>query len=422
MEQVMSVSGSDSQLAELRRQNEELRRQNDELRRQNDELRDRVGRLEGELSYERAFLRQMVDKLPIAFSYVDRDLTYRMNNRLHSTVIGVEAHDMIGRSIYDALPGLRGQTDTLYHKVLRSGEPLAFNDFTLRVVRDGQEVVTFWDVTYVPVFRQDTGETDGLLVLGLDVTKRHEIEALQREQIERLQEIDRIKGDFLNAATHELRTPVSAIMGYAEFLLDRFGGPLTDEQLDFVTQIERGAKRLARLVDDLLDFAKLEAGRFALSIQETDLVGLLREEIACCRPLAAEAEVELVLSDGVEALALPIDPHRIGQVVLNIVGNAIKFSPKGAKVLIVVEDGAQEAVVSVQDSGIGIAEDDLAKIFDKFFQVDRTLRRMRGGVGLGLAISKALVEAHGGRIWAQSELGVGSTFSFSLPKAPGLLA
>ncbi|MBU6428017.1 MAG: hypothetical protein KGR26_03320, partial [Cyanobacteria bacterium REEB65] len=109
---------------------------------------------------------------------------------------------------------------------------------------------------------------------------------------------------------------------------------------------------------------------------------------------------------------------RTGQVFLNLVGNAIKFSNPGGRVRVWVEDRPDEAVVSVQDSGIGIAPEDIAKIFDKFYQVDRGLRRVRGGVGLGLAISRALVEEHGGRIWVESQLGLGSTFSFALPKKP----
>ncbi|MBU6428129.1 MAG: PAS domain-containing protein, partial [Cyanobacteria bacterium REEB65] len=312
----MSISASDLdlQLAELRRQCAELVLANAKLQRENVELSDLVGRLEEKLRNERAFLRRMVDHLPIAYSYLDRDLVYRMNNSLHSAVLGIPAEQILDRPIFEVLPWLRDQTENIYQQVLRTGEPARFTDFRMTVHRNGQELETYWDLNYIPVYREGYDGVDGLLFLGLDVTKRHEIERLQREQIEHLREIDRIKGDFVNAASHELRTPVSAIMGYAEFLLDQIGGQLTSQQQDFVAHIERGAKRLARLIDDLLDFAKLEAGSFVLSIQEADLVGLIAQELACCWPIAAEAGVELEHDVQAAVLALPLDPHRTGQV------------------------------------------------------------------------------------------------------------
>jgi|GEM_PF-1897672 len=248
-----------------------------------------------------------------------------------------------------------------------------------------------------------------------DISDRRQMEAMLREQNMRLMELDRLKGDFINAASHELRTPLTSIKGYAEFLEDEVGGPLTGDQLAFVCQIQEGAKRLQRIIDDMLDFARLEAGTFTLLLQEADLGDVVAQEVSSMRPQVAESRVTLEVHRPEAPVWVRVDARRIGQVLLNLLSNAIKFTPAGGKVVVRVILAEERVRVEVQDTGIGIAPAHVTRLFEKFYQVDPSTTRQHGGAGLGLAISKALMEAHEGAIGVSSTLGRGSTFWLELP-------
>ena len=232
-----------------------------------------------------------------------------------------------------------------------------------------------------------------------------------------LREADRLQREFLNAASHELRTPLTTITGYAEFLEEAVAGPLTSRQAEYVGQIQRGAGRLSRLVDDMLDFAVLESGQFALAPQAADLGAIARAELEGLRPLARERQVRLELDLPAEPLPVRVDPLRLGQVITNLVGNGLKFTPAGGAVRVTARALGGTVRVEVIDEGIGIAPEHVPHLFTKFFRVDPSSTRASGGAGLGLAISRALVEAHGGRIGVASTPGKGSTFWFELPRA-----
>lgn len=240
----------------------------------------------------------------------------------------------------------------------------------------------------------------------------------QRAQIEHLQQVDALKVDFLNAVSHELRTPLSSILGYAEFLEDEMGGELTPEQRKYVAGISNGADRLRHLVDDLLDFARLEAGTFRMAPQEVDLHQVVDMALRSLEPQVASAGVSLETDLPPGPLNVRIDPARVEQIILNLVGNSIKFTTTGGHIKVSLKRQNDELILAVQDTGIGIAADCLPRIFEKFFQVDPSMTRTRGGAGLGLSIAKALAEAHGGRIQAESTPGEGSTFWFTLPMLP----
>lgn len=245
------------------------------------------------------------------------------------------------------------------------------------------------------------------------VARKADLEAAVRE----LQALSKLKNQFVSSVSHELRTPLSSIVGYSEFLEEEIGGNLSDEQKVFVREIREGAGRLARLVDDLLDFARLEGLSFSLSCQPDDLNRVLGEVVSSLEPQAHQAGVSLQLEAAKELPIFAFDRRRIGQVAINLVGNALKFTPRGGKVVVSVSRDEHAARIVVRDTGIGIAPGDLPKLFQKFYQVDPSNTRERGGVGLGLSISKALVEAHGGQIGVLSQPGVGTTFWFSLPLA-----
>jgi signal transduction histidine kinase len=225
----------------------------------------------------------------------------------------------------------------------------------------------------------------------------------------------RLKREFVSVVSHELRTPLSSVLGYAEFLEDELAGPLNADQKAFVSHIQDGTRRLQRLVDDLLDFSALEGGSLRLERRSVDVREKLTAALESMRPQAQKAGITLVEAVPPSPIPMVLDPGRLEQVLINLIGNAIKFTPAGGTITVRVSSLPQELRVEVRDSGIGIPADQLSRVFERFFQVDSTTTRERNGVGLGLAISKAIVEAHGGRIGCYSQEGRGSTFWFSLP-------
>jgi PAS domain S-box-containing protein len=315
------------------------------------------------------------------------------------------------RAFLDHVPP--GEREGVKVKLLssaKSGEPYGCEHRIVR--RDGEVRVV---LCTAQALRDSTGIPYAMVGTTQDITERKALEEALRAQNDQLLELDRLKSSFVNSVTHELRTPLTSIMGYAEFLEDEVAGALNPDQHAFVTQIQRGAGRLGNLVDDLLDFARLQSGAFKLLIREVDLAEKLAETLDALYPQAQEAQVALGHELCADLPAFRGDPERIGQVLTNLIGNAIKFTPPGGHVDVAasVSDGAIR--VEVRDTGIGISPQHQAKLFQKFFQIDPSTTREKGGAGLGLSISKALVEAHGGQIGVTSVLGEGSCFWFSLP-------
>jgi signal transduction histidine kinase len=182
-----------------------------------------------------------------------------------------------------------------------------------------------------------------------------------------------------------------------------------------VAMVQRAGERMNRLIQDLLDVKRMESGNLAVERMPVSPAALLSEGTESLRPIASAAGLTLKLDVPAELPAVPADRHRVHQVLSNLVGNAIKFTPRGGAIVVRGEDAPGEILVAVEDSGAGIPAEQLPHIFSQFWQGARTDRR---GIGLGLAIAKGIVEAHGGRIWVESTLGAGSTFFFTLPKAP----
>lgn len=265
----------------------------------------------------------------------------------------------------------------------------------------------------------DDDELKFLDAVGLQLAMRIKLGRQNEElvrQIDDLKAAERAKASFLNAASHELRTPLSSIKGYAEFLEDELVGPLSHQQAEFVREIGLGADRLRRIVDDILDYARLEAGSFRLQVQQCDLSAVVGGVLSSLQPQMRAGRIKVQRAIPRSPVPIVIDPHRVGQVVLNLVGNAAKFTPPGGKIRVAVRPFRSAVMVEVADTGIGIEGRHLPRLFDRFYQADASLTRERGGAGLGLAIAKGLVEAHGGEIGVESKVGRGSKFWFTLPR------
>jgi signal transduction histidine kinase len=230
-----------------------------------------------------------------------------------------------------------------------------------------------------------------------------------------LKELDRLKSNFIATMSHELRTPLTSVIGYSEMMLEGLGGPLTSEQREYLAIIMEKGENLLQLITSILDISKIEAGRTRLVIAEVDVGQVLRDAVATVLPLARKKGVKVVW----EPSPLPrihCDRDKVRQCIVNLVNNAVKFTPAGGQVTVDARPLQGERVaLQVADTGIGIAPDHLARVFDVFYQVDGSSTREYGGAGLGLAIVKSYVEAHGGEVKVESAPGKGSTFTVVLP-------
>jgi two-component system phosphate regulon sensor histidine kinase PhoR len=230
----------------------------------------------------------------------------------------------------------------------------------------------------------------------------------------RLKQLERTREEFVANVSHELRTPLSLIKGYVETLLD---GAKDNPEVEtrFLETIQRNAERLQFLIEDLLTISELESGRIKMNLQQVQLHPLVDKILDDLRPQARTRKV--TLTNEVPELAAQADADRLQQVLANIVGNAIKYGRLEGQVTVSAQNGDGEMIqVCVQDDGPGIPADALERVFERFYRVDKARSREQGGTGLGLSIVKHIVQSHGGKVWAKSELGKGAAFYFTLPK------
>jgi PAS domain S-box-containing protein len=278
------------------------------------------------------------------------------------------------------LKNMRGQPDKTELTIIR---------------KDGREVIL--ELSTRPIWQG--GQIVGIQGIGRDITERKELE--------------RLKSDFISTVSHELRTPLTSIKGYVDLVLAGDVGPLTPEQKEFLTIVSQNTTRLTELINDLLEIERLESGKIEFEFAELDLAEVL-ENVARSLHVNAEQKGLEFLTEIPSGLKVRGDRERLAQVFLNLLSNAIKYTPAGTVELRAhQEDDA--VVVEVRDTGIGLSESDLQKLFQKFFRSDNPYVRKVGGTGLGLSIAKAIVERHGGTITVTSQLGQGSTFTVRLP-------
>ena len=252
----------------------------------------------------------------------------------------------------------------------------------------------------------------GGFALRLSAARRDRAELLHREN-ERLVELDRMKEEFVASVSHELRTPLTSIRGYLELVLE---ADPTPEQAEYLSVIDRNADRLLDLINDLLDVAQAENGRLVLNLEPVDLASIVTDAVAGQRPSAVARKIELGLDVVEQEARVSADRKRIGQVVDNLLSNALKFTPDGGSVDVRLVRQNGHARLDVSDTGIGIPEAEQARLFERFFRTEAASGQSFQGTGLGLAISKAIVEAHGGQIAVTSAEGLGTTFSVLLPR------
>jgi PAS domain S-box-containing protein len=367
------------------------------------------------LARQKAFAERVIENVTSGICYLDRDLIYRVANPIYCRFLQMDREQIIDRYLFDVVPGGEETIEPIFRRALDHGEATYVQALPFAYLTpDGTQRQTYWDATYLPMTAPDTGETGGVLVVANEISDRLEAERLKAERIVALEEANRHKEQFLSILSHELRTPINAIMGFASVLSDGVLGELSERQQEGMDRIMDGADRMLALVSDLLDMSRIQAGQFSVTFGRVNLAEVCRDAIEALRPLADRQGLTVVDETVAAASAVRGDAQRLEQVVMNLLSNAIKFTPPGGTVTLRTRLEGDHVRVEVADTGVGIPPAEQARIFEAFTQVDMSYTRRAGGSGLGLTISRSLIEAHGGQIGVESEPGGGSTFWFTL--------
>jgi PAS domain S-box-containing protein len=337
---------------------------------------------------------------------------------------GYQEHEILGRHFsvfYSAEDRAAGKPDAVLATVLREGR---FEEESWRIRKDGSR---FWANVVITALRDQKGAVTGFAKVTRDLTAKRAAEenqkALVREQLAReaaelarkeMERVDRAKDEFLATMSHELRTPLNAIAGWTSILRKK---PREESKLDRGLEvIERNAKAQTRLVSDLLDLSRVVNGKLRLQVIKTEVLPAIFAAADVVRPAADGKGVRLVVDVDPHIGSTMADPDRLQQIVWNLLSNAVRFTPRGGRVTVTCDRAAAGIQICVRDTGIGIAVEHLPHVFERFTQVDSSTTRSQGGLGLGLAIVRHLVEAHGGFAEVHSEgLGRGATFTVCLP-------
>lgn len=274
--------------------------------------------------------------------------------------------------------------------------------------------IAFFNTSIVPV-KDEKGNVIQLWGTIQDITERRKAEETRIENL-RLEAADKAKGEFLANMSHELRTPLNAIIGFSDVLSLEIGGSLNEKQKDYVNDIHNAGEHLLLIINDILDLSKVEAGEMDLVLEKFTVNELLEETITLIKNKAIKNHIDIIRDIDPQLEFIEGDKTKVKQVLFNLLSNAVKFSREvGGTLTIKANKEGDMAQISVSDTGIGIKEENVGKLFHKFEQLESGITRKYGGTGLGLAITKQLVELHGGKIRAESKYGEGSTFTFTLP-------
>jgi PAS domain S-box-containing protein len=357
-----------------------------------------------ELAREKAYIENLVENAGdaiVSTDNADRVLTW---NRAAEVIFGYRKDEAVGGSFSMVMPPERSRELEEIRLKLEVSGPMR-NLETRRRRKDG----TVFDVVLaVSPIKDEGGRMIGSLHIVKDITEKNRYER-------RLKELDRMKSDFVSSVSHELRTPLTAIKGSVDNMVDGILGPVTEKQARYLARINANADRLARLISDLLDLSKIEAGKIDLKPAVVDVNTIVNEVADSLRGIAADKLIRIE-SNGAEPVQVWADRDKVLQILTNLIGNAVKFTPSHGRVGVAAKaDEAGWVKIAVEDSGPGIPEEEAGKIFDKFYQAQQPNKVSVKGTGLGLAISKSLVELHGGKIGYERGAEGGSVFSFTLP-------
>jgi len=407
---------------------ENIRQKKEELRFLSDSLETTVGERTAELRATTSFLNTVLDSASRHFIIASgEDGVVLSFNRGAELAFGLTAEDVISNQrfgdLFEALPGVDDSMENLFERCRAQGSL----ELELKGCRPNGRFVA--RVALSPLRGAGMPGSSGLVIVGLDITHERELEKKNQAYIRQIEmanldlrrkndqilEANQLKTAFLANMSHELRTPLNAIIGYADLLDQGIYGDLAPRQQPAVEGISTRAQDLLRLINDILDLAKIESGRMDLLLETIQLEELMEEVVETAQVLAIDKPISISWNRSEDRIVLRTDRQKLQQILLNLVNNAVKFTLEGHVILDTELASGGDIVFAVRDSGIGIPDSEVGQIFDEFRQVDGTSTRKFGGTGLGLAISQKFAGHLGGELSADSELGVGSVFTLRIP-------
>jgi len=362
------------------------------------------------LERERTLLRTVIDLLPDAVYAKDLECRKILASRADLRAMGVKTEaEALGKTDFDVYPKeLAAKFYAIDQAVIKTGQPIFGREEVIAV--EGQPR---WFLSSKVPLRDSAGQVIGLVGVGLDITdyKKAEKKRTSAEKTAaKLRAIDRMKDEFLSMTSHELKTPLTPVRSFLQLMKSGNLGKITRKQREALAIISTEIERLGGSIDKLLQISRLESKKIKLKMRNLQLADIIQNTVKKVEPAAKQKRIALTQ----KIAKLPMiraDGELLAEVLNNLVDNAIKFTPEGGRVTVEAKRERGNILVMVTDTGIGIAKKDMPKLFTKFFQVDHSVP----GTGLGLSICKKIVLEHGGRIWAKSRLGGGSTFFFTLP-------
>ena len=358
-------------------------------------------------------LRLITDSLPVLIAYCDANARYRFVNREYETWTGGVREELIGASIRATLGEENYRKIAPYVDAVLTGQPQRF-ETEIDYLKGGRKAIS---CVYVPHVR-DSGEVHGFFAVATDVSLRVEQERLLLRAKEEAEEVSRAKSAFLATMSHELRTPLNAIIGFAEMIHDEVMGPLgSPRNKYYATDIRVSGELLLDLINSILDLARIEAGTLDDELQPIDLAESVRLALQIMQGSAVAAGLTIEATLPGEPLIIEGNVSRLRQIAVNLLSNAIKFTPSGGviRVRVTVESVSQVGLLEIKDTGIGISAENIERALEFFRQVDNRFSRRYQGAGIGLPLSKALVDAQKGKFAIRSTPGEGTTVSVRFP-------
>jgi PAS domain S-box-containing protein len=376
------------------------------------ELEIKVAERVKELSATNRFLDSVIENIPnMVFVKDATELRFVRFNLAGENLLGLPREQMIGKNDFDFFPAEQAeQFISADRRTLRNRDLVDVPEETIQTVKGDRilhtKKIPILDATGAPAF---------LLGISEDITDAKRAQEALRQAQEEADRANRAKSQFLANMSHELRTPLNAILGFSELLGDDKTGQFSEAtRLRFLGSIHSSGKHLLQLINDILDLSKVEAGQMDLQLQPVALGTIIEDVRSTAEPLARSKEVELN-TNLVPEITLIADMAKVRQMLLNLVSNAIKFTPRGGRIDIRMRRVDVWAEIAVRDTGIGIEKEDLGRLFKEFQQLDDGSGQRQEGTGLGLALTRRFAELHGGQVTVESAVGSGSTFTLRLP-------
>ena len=405
-DELSNLGGSiNSMLEALERSREERLLIENELRRHRDHLEEMVKERTSELEKSEENYRSLVESTDDSIYMVDKEHRYLFMNHRHMKRLGIKNYKGLSYSDYHTAEEVNRFVQGVDHVFINGASQQ----------QEYENKGRWFLMTLSPVKDPETDLVTAVTVISTDITPRKTSEAIRLEN-DRLAYASKTKSEFLANMSHELRTPLNSIIGFSELLQDSAMTALDKKQLHYLDNVITSSKFLLNLINDILDLSKVEAGKIELVIEKVSLPEIMNETLSLIKEKASKNKVNLKQELDPELTHFDVDPQRFKQIMFNLLSNAVKFSkPEGGTITIRSEKVNDSVKLSVSDTGIGIKEENIGKLFKEFEQLDSGITKHYGGTGLGLAITKRLVELHGGRITVESKYGEGSTFIFYLP-------